>query len=388
MAGSWDHGHDFWLVDSELVNPDDMPLSDGCREARRRIGSMQGLVYLPHAFHPLALHPEKRACGNVSFAPCKRATLPTEFPFSPFPCTGRTRSLPPVVPRDAVWVGSLAGWDKIHPREARMWFSWLRQEPKAQLVLSTRLARGSEERVCAEARSAGIHPSRLWAAYGLVNASEFSRRLHHLDLWLDTFPYGAHSSAGDAIAAGVPVLARRGLAGRGRVASSFLRSLSPAHEGSLKVARALVCRSAKEAGSVALRLIRDDSLRWRIRGELATRFSQCAIGLPVHLTRSIERAWESMWEVRAFQVDGGTKSRDGGLSLEPRDAELRLLWARRRVLLGWRPMQIVVDPRSRSIVCGNDIGRVGDARSWRGMQEAMSAGEVEMRDAQRVRGAR
>lgn len=50
-------------------------------------------------------------------------------------------------------------------------------------------------------------------------------RLALTDLFLDTFPYGGHTSTSDALWAGVPVLTRIGRAFQGRVAASLLKAL-------------------------------------------------------------------------------------------------------------------------------------------------------------------
>ena len=46
------------------------------------------------------------------------------------------------------------------------------------------------------------------------------------DLFLDTFPYGAHTTASDALWSGLPVLTKKGNSFASRVASSLLKAIS------------------------------------------------------------------------------------------------------------------------------------------------------------------
>ena len=47
-------------------------------------------------------------------------------------------------------------------------------------------------------------------------------RVGHANLFLDSFPYGAHTTASDAVFRGVPVLARTGESFQSRVAHSII----------------------------------------------------------------------------------------------------------------------------------------------------------------------
>ena len=54
--------------------------------------------------------------------------------------------------------------------------------------------------------------------------SEHLVRIKHADLFLDTFPYNAHTSCSDSIWAGVPVVTLEGKSFQSRVASSLLNT--------------------------------------------------------------------------------------------------------------------------------------------------------------------
>jgi predicted O-linked N-acetylglucosamine transferase (SPINDLY family) len=75
-----------------------------------------------------------------------------------------------------------------------------------------------------EAERRGIEPLRLVFAGPMPLASHLAR-YRAADLFLDTFPCGAHTTASDALWAGVPVLTRVGRTFASRVAASLLRAL-------------------------------------------------------------------------------------------------------------------------------------------------------------------
>jgi predicted O-linked N-acetylglucosamine transferase (SPINDLY family) len=75
-----------------------------------------------------------------------------------------------------------------------------------------------------EADARGIESSRLVFAERLPISEHLAR--HKLaDLFIDTLPYNAHTTAGDALWAGLPVLTIKGNTFPGRVAASLLRAV-------------------------------------------------------------------------------------------------------------------------------------------------------------------
>jgi len=79
------------------------------------------------------------------------------------------------------------------------------------------------ENLHAEAARRGIAPQRLVFAKSLPVDEHLAR--HRLaDLFLDTLPYNAHTTASDALWAGLPVLTRTGETFASRVAASLLRA--------------------------------------------------------------------------------------------------------------------------------------------------------------------
>jgi predicted O-linked N-acetylglucosamine transferase (SPINDLY family) len=68
-----------------------------------------------------------------------------------------------------------------------------------------------------------VNPDRIIFAKR-TNLSEHLARHKHADLFLDTFPYNAHTTASDSLWAGLPVLTCKGNSFASRVAASLLNS--------------------------------------------------------------------------------------------------------------------------------------------------------------------
>jgi len=77
-----------------------------------------------------------------------------------------------------------------------------------------------QQRLCKEAQHVGISPSRLVFMPKLAHRAYLSR-YRHVDLFLDTEHYNAHTVASDALWAGCPVLTRPGETFASRVAGSL-----------------------------------------------------------------------------------------------------------------------------------------------------------------------
>ncbi|MDR3446571.1 MULTISPECIES: glycosyltransferase family 41 protein [unclassified Dyella] len=112
---------------------------------------------------------------------------------------------------------------KINPAAfARLMFV-LQQVPDSVLWLLSG-PDGTDDRLRAAAGAAGIEPERLVFLPRLPHADYLSRYVH-ADLFLDTLPYNAHTTASDALWAGCPVLTCAGRTFAGRVATSLLLQL-------------------------------------------------------------------------------------------------------------------------------------------------------------------
>ena len=112
---------------------------------------------------------------------------------------------------------------KLTPDTFAGWMRILQATPDSVLWLLDGLApfAGNLRRA---AQQFGVSGHRiLFAPY--VSAEKHLERLACADLFLDSLPYNAHTTASDALWAGLPLLTRRGSSFPGRVASSLLQAI-------------------------------------------------------------------------------------------------------------------------------------------------------------------
>ena len=140
------------------------------------------------------------------------------------------------------------------------------------------------------AAARGVDPGRVIFAPRLERIEDHLARQRQADLFLDTLPYNAHSTAIDALWTGLPVVTCTGTAFPGRVGASLLKSVGLAE---------LVTHNLEDYEALAAKLARDPPLLQEIRRRLQeNRGSQPLFDMD-RLRRHIESAYRSMWEIHA-----------------------------------------------------------------------------------------
>jgi predicted O-linked N-acetylglucosamine transferase (SPINDLY family) len=113
---------------------------------------------------------------------------------------------------------------KIHPAVFAAWMRILRRLPGSVLWLMSRSAL-SQANLRRAAEGHGIDPARLVFATRVPRVEDHLARYRLADLFLDTTPYNAHTTAADALMAGLPVVTCMGNAFPARVAGSLLHAI-------------------------------------------------------------------------------------------------------------------------------------------------------------------
>jgi predicted O-linked N-acetylglucosamine transferase (SPINDLY family) len=151
----------------------------------------------------------------------------------------------------------------------------------------------------AEARKRGVDPEKLVFAPKL-GVSDHLARIAVADLFLDTLPYNAHTTASDALWMGVPVLTCLGESFAGRVAASLLKAIG------LDV---LITRTSDEYEELALRLAHDRAYLGSLRVRLRHNRHDAPLFDTRSATRHIEAAYRTMVDIarasepaRSFRV--------------------------------------------------------------------------------------
>jgi len=174
---------------------------------------------------------------------------------------------------------------KITPPVFDVWMRLLTAVPHSVLWLleGNAVAPGNLRK---EAAARGVDPARLVFAPRRDAALHLAR--HRLaDLFLDTLPVNAHTTASDSLWAGVPVVTCVGATFAGRVAASLLRAAGLPD---------LVTDSLAAYEAAALSLARDPGRLAAVRQRLAAARATCALFDTDRSRRHLEAAYVRMWE--------------------------------------------------------------------------------------------
>ena len=156
------------------------------------------IIYLPKSYQPSE---KKRALSEKNFTK-KNLNLPeNQFIFC---CFNSNK--------------------KILPNILKLWANILTQIPKSVLWLLSD-NENSKKNLKREFEKKNIDPKRIIFCEK-APISEHLSRIKHADLFLDTFPYNAHTTCSDSIWAGLPLLTLEGESFQSRVASSLLKTSS------------------------------------------------------------------------------------------------------------------------------------------------------------------
>jgi predicted O-linked N-acetylglucosamine transferase (SPINDLY family) len=136
-----------------------------------------------------------------------------------------------------------------------------------------------------EAEMRGVAADRLVFA-PFVPHREHLARVRLGDLFLDTLPCNAHTTASDALWSGVPVLTCLGSSFAGRVAASLVRAAGLPE---------LAVHSLEDYEALAVRLARDAAMVAALKRRLVENRDTMALFDTPRYTRSLEVAYRTMW---------------------------------------------------------------------------------------------
>lgn len=239
---------DFIVADHTVITPADEPLYS------------ERVLRLPHSYLPFDSN-------------------------SPQP-QARSRAQAGLPDRGFVFCAFTNGY-KINQRVFDTWMSLLAEVPDSVLWLREAHAE-TRERLEAHAAVRGVQPKRLIFAPYVEGRAEHLARLRCADLFLDTLPYNAHTTATEALWAGVPVVSAPGRGFAGRVGASVLKAAGLDE---------LICAGLDDYSERALQLARQSERLQTLRTQLDERRST----LPIFDTQSYTRDLEALL-VRAWQI--------------------------------------------------------------------------------------
>lgn len=174
---------------------------------------------------------------------------------------------------------------KITPKFLDVWCGLLADTPRAVLWLFA----GEDvtrENLRREVRNRGVDPARMVFA-GHLPPAEHLARIGLADLFLDTLPVNAHTTASDALWMGVPVLTCVGDTFAGRVAASLLKAVDLPE---------MITDSLDQYEAVARSLLAAPEQLVEVRKRLIAQRRQCRLFDTRGFTRDLEAIYRAMWK--------------------------------------------------------------------------------------------
>lgn len=178
---------------------------------------------------------------------------------------------------------------KIDAAVLDAWVAILARVPQSVLWLF-RTDAAAAENIAAEAGRRGLDRSRLIFADRLPKAKHLAR--HRLaDLFLDTFAYGAHTTASDALWAGLPVLTLRGDTFARRVGASIVTASGMPD---------LVTESVTDYIDRAVAIASVEGASAALKQRLQENIPSCPLFSTAAIARNLEAAYLGMIESSAL----------------------------------------------------------------------------------------
>jgi protein O-GlcNAc transferase len=174
---------------------------------------------------------------------------------------------------------------KLSPEIFDIWMRLLRDVDGSVLWLLEDNASAARN-LRREAAARGVSPKRLIFARRRPIVEHLARQ-RLADLFLDTLPCGAHTTASDALWVGLPVLTCMGNSFAGRVAASVLRAIGLPE---------LVMSSLVEYEEVARSLAHNPARLAAIKAKLMRNREREPLFDTARSTRDLEAAYTIMWQ--------------------------------------------------------------------------------------------
>lgn len=237
---------DYAIVDKTIVSE------------KQKAAFTEALVYMPDTYQP---NDRRKALGPSRL---KRADYGLPAEGAVFCCFNETRKITPAV---------FAGWMRV-----------LNRTPGAVLWL---LVAGefTRRRLKDAAAAHGVDPQRIVFA-SRANHEDHLGRYRVADLFLDTHPYNAHTTASDAMWLACPVLTLLGESFQSRVGASLAKAAGLPE---------LIAQTPQDYEDLAVRVGTDAAFRAGLRAKLEANRAGCALFDTPRYVRHLEAAYEEMW---------------------------------------------------------------------------------------------
>jgi len=174
---------------------------------------------------------------------------------------------------------------KINPVIFNVWMNILKKSNNSILWLLEENSL-NKKNILKEAKNLGVLEDRIIFADRIKNEEHLAR--HKLaDLFLDTLPYNAHTTASDALWSGLPILTCLGKNFQGRVAASLLNSVGLSN---------LITKSLDEYERLAIQFAIKEKNIIDIKNKLYNNLKSSSLFNTEIFTYNIEKAYKEIYE--------------------------------------------------------------------------------------------
>lgn len=223
----------------------------------QRAHYVEKIAYLPDCYQP------NDATRQIAATPARRSEIG--------------------LPDDAFVFCCLNNVYKIVPAVFDVWMRVLRQVPGSVLMLYSDTPE-TQDNLKREAQARGVAAERLHFT-GPLPHDQHLARLRLADLFLDTWPYNAHTTGSDALWAGLPVLTCTGETFPSRVGASLLQNVGLPE---------LVTHTLVQYEALAVTLALQPAQLAALRARLAARRPQAQLYDTPRYTRNLEGLYQAM----------------------------------------------------------------------------------------------
>ena len=218
------------------------------------------IVYLPFSFKPTDT---KLKISNKMFSKAEFSLPENSFVFC---CFNNSYKILPT---------TFDSWMRILKKveHSVLWLAEVNTTAKSNLLKETRIR--------------GVNPDRIIFCSRMDDLSDHLARIKLADLFLDTFTYNAHTTAGDALWAGLPLLTCMGKSFASRVAASFLNAIELPE---------LITHTHTEYEALAIDLATDPAKLRLIKDKLQLNIKTTPLFDMLRFTKNIESAYRLIYE--------------------------------------------------------------------------------------------
>ena len=190
------------------------------------------------------------------------------------------------LPIDSFVFACLNNSYKITPLIFDSWMDILKKCEKSILWLLETSDDGRKN-LAKEASKRGVDSKRIIFAKRLPVEGHMER-LRLIDLFLDTFPYNAHTTASEVIRMGVPIITMKGSSFASRVSSSILENVG---------LRELIVNNIKDYTEVAIKIANNKKKVWQLKSHLNKTINTSKLFDSKKFTKDLEKIYQNIMKI-------------------------------------------------------------------------------------------